>query len=110
MRLANDPQALYLNLGYLKYISGKNLSPANNNLCIASFILCLYKILLMRGIPLKDELGPNNNLLASCSLINLNFLLPLTTRFDESILLPAEVTPTFAKVKGQFINLKDQTN
>ena len=35
----NGPQALYLNLGCLKCISGINLSPANKNLFINGFIL-----------------------------------------------------------------------
>ena len=37
----NGPQAVYVKLGYTKYISGINLSPANKNLFIISFILYL---------------------------------------------------------------------
>ena len=47
---------------------GINLSPANNNLFTISFILYLYRILPIRRILLKGELGPNNNPLVSCCL------------------------------------------
>ena len=41
------------------------------------------------GILSKPVYNPKllNNLLASCSLINLDFLLPQTTQFDETIIL-----------------------
>ena len=37
--LVNGPQGLYVNPGFLKCISSINLSPANKNLFIISFIL-----------------------------------------------------------------------
>ena len=76
--LVNGPQALYVNPGCLKCISGVNLSLANKNLFTISFILYLYKLLLIRRILLKDELGTNCKPLASCPLINVKFL-PLET-------------------------------
>ena len=40
--VANGPQALQVNLVYLKYISGINFSPANENLITILFILPLW--------------------------------------------------------------------
>ena len=42
--LVNGPQALYVNPGYLKGISGINLSPASKNLLIKSFFFYVIKI------------------------------------------------------------------
>ena len=35
----NDPQALFINYGYLKYFSSINLPPTDKSLVIISFIL-----------------------------------------------------------------------
>ena len=79
----NGPQALYVNLGCLKFISGINLFHANKNLFTISFILnlvltCLVLLKEMeptKGILLKGVFIPKllNNPLASCSLINFDF-------------------------------------
>ena len=68
-----------------------NLSPANKNLFTKSFILYLYnKGGPNKGIRLKRVFIPKllNNPLASCSLINLDFLLLQTVQFGISIILP----------------------
>ena len=86
--LANGPQALQIDLGYLKCIEAWNLSPANKNLFIISFILYLYKILPIRRTLLKGELRPTNQPLAYCSLIDFCFSILQAARFDESMILP----------------------
>ena len=43
-----------------------------------------------------------NNQLASCSLINLDFLLPQTAQFDESIILPFFIFLTFGFLLSVF--------
>ena len=55
----NGPQALYVNPGCLKCISGINLSPANKNLFIISFTLYFEnKRSCNKGIQLKGVLIP----------------------------------------------------
>ena len=85
----NGPQALYVNPGCLKFIWGINVSLGNKNLLTISFILYLVLTCLIlpkqrgpaEGIWLKGFFIPKvlNNQLASCCLINLDFLLPHTT-------------------------------
>ena len=70
--LVNGPKALYINLGHC--ISGMNLCPPNKNWFIISFISYLQIMLPIKGIPLKGELFPNNNLLASRSFNKSKFL------------------------------------
>ena len=93
--LVKGLKVLLVNPGYLKFIPGINLSLANEKLFTISFILYLCEILPIRGIMLKGELDLNNNPLASCSLINLNILLLLTTQFDKIITLPFFIFTTF---------------
>ena len=66
----------YFSRLYLRCISGKNLSPANKNLLIITFIFYILNKISLNGIFLKEILTFNwlNSLFASCSLINLTFL------------------------------------
>ena len=70
--LVNGPQALYVNPGYLKCISGINLSPANKNVFTISF---KTKKDLTKEFDLKVILIPRilNNPLGSFSLRNSKF-------------------------------------
>ena len=82
---------LYLNPGCLKCISCTNLSPENKNLITISLILYSWnKREINKGILLESVFIPKplNNPLASCSLINLDFLLSQTANFDKGIILP----------------------
>ena len=98
----------YINPGYLKCISGINLSPAYKNLFTISLVLYLVLtcfILLTQKrtyrtnftILLKDVFIPKlfNNPLVFCSFINFEFLLSHTAHFDKSIILPFFVFATF---------------
>ena len=69
----------------LKWISGMKLSPAYKKLFIISLTLYYYK---KTGILLKDPAKLPNNRFRCCSLINLEFLLPQTSQFNESIIFP----------------------
>ena len=91
MVCVNGSQALYLNHGWLKYISGMSFSPANKNLVIMLFIfihLSPNKISPSNVILLKEVLLPNwfNNLEASCLLMKLDFLLPHTAHLNNSMI------------------------
>ena len=75
-------------LNGLKSILGTNVSHVNKNLIIISLILDLYnKILLMKRILEICKFIPKllSNSLASCSLTNLDFLVPRTTHIDKGI-------------------------
>ena len=52
----NGPQALYVNQGCLKCISGINLSPVYKNLLTISFILYLVLTWLTNTIKTKEDL------------------------------------------------------
>ena len=69
-----------------------NLSLDSKHLLINAFAFLYFhnKILFNNVILLKGTLIPNwlNSSLASCSLINLKFLLLQTAHFDRSIVLP----------------------
>ena len=62
-----------------------NLSPANKNVFPVLFIL--YKLSHNHGVLLKDIFDPKllNNLLVSCRLINLDFLLSYIANVDIAI-------------------------
>ena len=94
----------YVNMGCLKCISGINLSPANKNLFTISSILYVVltwliwnkrgptKWILLTGVFVPK---PLKNRLASCSLINLGFLLTHSAHFDKGIILPFFVFTTW---------------
>ena len=70
----------------------------NKNFFTTSFILYLSIIIPNIGIPSKGDLTHNKPVkkpLASCSLINLDVLLPQTTQDDESIILPFFIVTCF---------------
>ena len=104
LHFANGLKALFVNPGYLKCISGINLSPANKNMFTISFILyllltCLilskqkgaFSLILLKGFFIPKLL---NNPLASCCLISFHFLLSHFAHFDKSIILPLFVLAT----------------
>ena len=92
--MVNDPQALFVNPGCLKCISGINLYPAIKKMFTISFFQYLVLTCLMllnnlgptKGILLKGVFIPKllNNPLASCCLINFDYLLSHTAHFDKS--------------------------
>ena len=87
--LVNGTQALKVNPGHLKCISGISLFPANKNLFIILFILYLWnKIGPSKGIWLKGVFIPKllSNPLASYSWINLDFLLPQADGLMKALL------------------------
>ena len=86
----NGPQALYVNPDCLKCISG------------------MYSMYLLKGVFIPKLL---NNLLASCSLINFDFLLSHTADFDKSIILLFFVLKTFGFLLSVFfLHLKQYDN
>ena len=85
----NGPEALYLNSGCLRCVSGMIVSPVNTNLIIITFIFYSLKTKYHPIIVsfLKDALTLNwlNSPLASGFFINLDFLLVHTAHFNKSI-------------------------
>ena len=88
--LENSPYALHVNLGCFKFISGINLSPANNSLFIISFILYFQNKVFIKGKSLRISIFTPFQLLnyplVSCSLRNFEFLLLHSKKFDKNIL------------------------
>ena len=80
----NGPQAPYIGSGFLKCISGINLSPPNKNVLyfFIQFISCINFLIPNQGILHKFVFIPKllNNLQGSCSLINFGFLLSGTAK------------------------------
>ena len=88
----NGSQVLYVNPGYFKCIFGINVSPANKNIFIISFILPSIGILpTIISSPF-----------ASCSLINFDFLLIHSSHSDKSIILPFLVLKTSGVLLSDF--------
>ena len=85
--LVNSPLAVYVSPGCFKSIFNINLSSVNKNLFFISVILYFSN---KRGPSVKGLLIPKllNNLLACCSLINIDFLLLHFAHFYKSINLP----------------------
>ena len=86
--LVDDPQALYVNAGCFKCISGMNLYPPNESFLIVSFSFYILKRTSpTTGMWLGDVfIGKlSNNQLTSCSLTN----------FDKSIILLLFVFASF---------------
>ena len=73
-----NPQVLYVNPSFLKFLPGMNLSPTNP---------LLYN---QSKISHNDVIFLNwlNNPGASCSLVNLKFLLPHTAQLQKSMIFP----------------------
>ena len=57
----NGPEALYVNAGCFRLMSGMNLSFANKNLFTISFIVYLWKTAPNIGILFKGKLGTTND-------------------------------------------------
>ena len=97
MIFVNGTRALYVNSGCRKSISDKNLSLANKN-------LDLNKQISFKGIVIAKL---HNNPLASCYLINLDFLLSHNAHVDKSIILPFFVLGTIGfLISVFFLHLK----
>ena len=129
----NGPQALYINPGCFKCISGINLSPANKNLLSISLIfICCLQIVCFRHVRIQvsihiqwnciqNKISPNigtllNSVLilkllsspfASWFLINLDFLLPHIAHFDHIIALPLLLLEIFwSMFSASFLHFK----
>ena len=107
----NAPQTLYVNPSCLKCISGTNLSPANKNLFTITFTLQFFKKIFAIAKSLRISTFNHyfpanlfNNSLASCSLINIDFLLSFIAGFDKSIVLPFLVFTTFGFLLSAFFS------
>ena len=83
--LVNGPQALYVNPGCFKCISGINLSPPNKT----------YLLFHSFYTDNDDSMKLHSKQNASCSFIDFGFLLPHTALFDNNIGLPFFVFITF---------------
>ena len=91
MFLVNGPQAIDVNPECPKCILAINVSPPNKKLVIASFSFYLeHKIGEGIGSSSKPVVIPKllNNSQASCSLINIDFLVLNTAHFDKSTGFP----------------------
>ena len=94
----NVAQALYVNTGYFKCISGINLSPANKSLFTIAFILYFQNKVFIMGKSLRIStfipVKLLNNPVTSFYLKNFDFLLFHAEHFEKSIILPFLVFTT----------------
>ena len=107
----NGRQALYVNPDIIKCISVINLSTTNKNVFTISFILWSSnkigptKLILLKGVFIPRLL---NYPVASCSSINVGFLLQPMVDFDKSMILLFFIFTTFGNLLSEvFLHLKE---